>query len=178
MTMTHLPNLISLSRIVLAALFPFCYCRFTPVHGLFLFLAAGLSDLLDGWIARKSHHVTPLGTALDPLADKLMLLTVMGTLAAAGRISRGFFWLVAGLEAPMILVGLILYFRKTPLVIPANLLGKGATLLFFIAVVFTTFDATLFLGTRVFLGAIFLKILAMATYFREFRHKKKHITSP
>ncbi len=176
--MTHLPNLISLSRIVLAALYPFCYCRFSPVHGLFLFLAAGFSDLLDGYTARRFYQVTPMGTVLDPLADKLMLLTVMGTLAAAGRISRGFFWLVAGLEVPMILVGLVLYFRKNPLVIPANLLGKGATLLFFIAVIFTTFDTTLLLGARVFMGAIFLKVLAMATYYIDFRHKKKHITSP
>ncbi|MBC7220830.1 CDP-alcohol phosphatidyltransferase family protein [Candidatus Bipolaricaulota bacterium] len=54
--------------------------------GLGLFLAALVTDVLDGWVARRSHQVTMLGQLLDPVVDKAFYLALFFSLAAVGRI--------------------------------------------------------------------------------------------
>ena len=50
-----------------------------------VFVIASLTDLLDGWIARHRHQVTDFGKFMDPLADKVLVLTAMACFCAAGR---------------------------------------------------------------------------------------------
>jgi phosphatidylglycerophosphate synthase len=50
-------------------------------------LAAGLSDVLDGWYARRFKEVTPTGTAIDPVTDKLFVLTVAISLVCGGLLA-------------------------------------------------------------------------------------------
>ena len=80
-----LPTLVSLLRVPLAAAFPFCTDR--PMLALGLLVAAGASDVLDGWIARRFDQATPLGAIIDPIADKLFVLVVVITLVVDGRLS-------------------------------------------------------------------------------------------
>ncbi len=70
-----IPNAISMMRIILVA--PIVYFLLVGHHGasLILFLVAGLSDALDGFLAKRYHWVSRLGSFLDPLADKLLLLS-------------------------------------------------------------------------------------------------------
>jgi cardiolipin synthase len=56
-----------------------------------LFLAAGISDAVDGYLAKRFHMTTELGSYLDPLADKALLVSIYVTLGIAGAIPR---WLV------------------------------------------------------------------------------------
>ncbi len=72
------PALISWVRLPLAACFPLVVGR--PVAAVAVLLAAGFSDVLDGWVARRYGLVTPTGAALDPITDKLFVLTVAITL--------------------------------------------------------------------------------------------------
>jgi cardiolipin synthase len=81
----RVPGLLSLSRLPLAAAFPFALDR--PFVALALLCAAGFSDIADGWYARKFDQVTPTGVALDPMTDKLFVLTVAITLVRGGRLS-------------------------------------------------------------------------------------------
>ncbi|MFQ5665026.1 MAG: CDP-alcohol phosphatidyltransferase family protein [Candidatus Binatia bacterium] len=71
-------NLISLSRLVLAAAF----VRYAtqPVIAVAILCAAGISDWLDGWVARKSGRPTRVGALLDPLCDRLFIVPVLATL--------------------------------------------------------------------------------------------------
>jgi CDP-diacylglycerol--glycerol-3-phosphate 3-phosphatidyltransferase/cardiolipin synthase len=72
--LVRVPGLLTLMRVPLAAAFPFVLGR--PLVALGVLAAAGLSDVLDGWYARRFGQVTPTGTALDPGG-------------AAGRVARG-----------------------------------------------------------------------------------------
>ena len=79
------PGLLSLSRVPLAAAFPLVLGR--PFVALALLAAAGVSDIADGWYARRFGQVTPTGTALDPVTDKLFVTTVAVSLVVGGYFS-------------------------------------------------------------------------------------------
>lgn len=101
-----------------------------------IFLIAGFTDVLDGYIARKYNIITKLGIVMDPLADKLMLLTVLSCLVVKNFIP---FWVLSIMllkESSMIFIGFFLY-RKN-VVIPANTFGKTASLLFYISIFLIT----------------------------------------
>ena len=67
-----IPNGMSFFRLILIPCFVWSYCGLhnTPLTAVFLLLS-GLTDVLDGWVARKFHMVSNVGKVLDPLADKL-----------------------------------------------------------------------------------------------------------
>jgi len=79
-----LPSLLSLLRLPLAASFPFVVSM--PVAALAVLAAAGISDVLDGWYARRYQQVTATGCALDGLTDKLFVMTVAITLVVSGKL--------------------------------------------------------------------------------------------
>lgn len=86
--MGALPNILTLARV---AAVPFVVAAFFlpaplgPWLALGLFAAAGLTDFLDGWLARRLDRVTPFGQFLDPVADKLLVAAVLVPLVADGR---------------------------------------------------------------------------------------------
>jgi cardiolipin synthase len=80
----NVPNLISLSRIILVAPFLWALQRGNLVWALVVVLVAGLTDALDGFIARVTHQQSALGAYLDPIADKLLLVSAYVALAVPG----------------------------------------------------------------------------------------------
>jgi cardiolipin synthase len=88
----HLPNLISALRIVLVAPLLAAIATRRDEAALALALAAGISDGLDGFLARRFHWQSRLGSILDPAADKLMLVGAMLVLGLGHAVP---WWLVA-----------------------------------------------------------------------------------
>ena len=90
----HLPNLITLLRI--AAIVPICWLLWQDAYlPAFIYLVlAGLSDGLDGFLARRYGWFTPLGAVLNPLADKLFIVSLMILFAAKGSVPLWLMWLV------------------------------------------------------------------------------------
>jgi len=91
--MLTLPNILTLSRI---ALLPFMVAGFfmepvwgSPVTwGIFaLYGVSAITDFLDGWAARKLNQISPLGTFLDPIADKIFVAALLVLLVAFGRLT-------------------------------------------------------------------------------------------
>jgi CDP-diacylglycerol---glycerol-3-phosphate 3-phosphatidyltransferase len=80
-----LPNLVSMSRFAMAVAF---LATPAPDTRVALIGAASLSDVLDGWIARRRHEVTRLGAMLDPVADRTFILIAVAVFLATGRITR------------------------------------------------------------------------------------------
>ena len=69
----NVPNLLSLSRIPLTAVLCACVEWEWWLAGLVAFAVAAFTDWLDGWWARKFNQLTPVGRALDPLTDKVLI---------------------------------------------------------------------------------------------------------
>jgi CDP-diacylglycerol--glycerol-3-phosphate 3-phosphatidyltransferase len=98
----------------------------------FLFVAATVTDLFDGYLARRYHMVTSLGKLLDPLADKLLVCAAMIMLISPHRVPG---WMVAIVVAREIGVTALRGLASTEgLVIAASSLGKAKTLLLNIGV--------------------------------------------
>src|SRR5438552_18953380 len=87
----NLPNLISLGRLLLVPLALSLILDGNYWASFWVFVVAGVSDALDGFIAKRFDRRTRLGALLDPLADKVLLVSVYVTLGVAGQIWA---WLV------------------------------------------------------------------------------------
>ena len=128
-----IPNLLSLIRLVLVPVFAVVFFQPWPdAHfwAAVIYLAAFLTDIADGWIARHFNQITKLGRILDPLADKLMTFTVIICITVDGIIPVWAVVIFFLKEAAMGLGALSMY-RKVDDVIPSNWLGKASTGVFF-----------------------------------------------
>ena len=83
-TLWTLPNIVSLSRVVLAAGF---VVSTGPRQQLAYVGAASVTDFLDGWLARRRNAVTRWGALLDPVADRIFVLSAVATFLAHGQLT-------------------------------------------------------------------------------------------
>lgn len=81
-----IPNMLTVSRLILAPVIGYCIVNGQHNWALGLFAYAGISDLLDGWIARKWNLGTVVGTIIDPLADKTLMTVLTVSLAMQGAL--------------------------------------------------------------------------------------------
>jgi cardiolipin synthase len=88
---SQLPNLLTLLRIVMVPVVIVLLNQHEYPLALFVFTLAGITDGLDGWIAKKYQLQSALGAMLDPIADKLLLVSTYTMLAVLGDIP---FWLL------------------------------------------------------------------------------------
>lgn len=89
-TNINLPNLLTLSRLLLIPVFVVVFLSPTPARSLVaaaVFVVAAFTDFLDGYLARRSGQVTTLGRLLDPIADKLLVLSGLILLIQAERVA-------------------------------------------------------------------------------------------
>ncbi len=123
----NIPNILTLARIVMTPVIAYALLKDEVQLALLLLLLAGLSDMLDGLIARFFNQRTIVGAYLDPLADKLMLLTIMVTLFYLGAVPLFLFLAVAFRDA-LIVLGAISYELVTHnLKMEPSLVSKATT---------------------------------------------------
>ena len=134
----NLPNFLTLLRMLMVPVVIVLFVYGKLNWALAFFLLAGLTDVLDGYLARRNHQITNFGKVMDPLADKLMLLTSLICLCVTGHIPLWVPIIIGIKECTMIAVASFLYSKD--IVLPANLFGKLATVLFTIAVVLSFFS--------------------------------------
>src|SRR5436305_10246950 len=79
-----LPNLLTVVRMALVPVFVSLLFYQKFVLALVIFIVAGVTDALDGLLARRFHQQSPLGRILDPIADKMMLVTSFVVLSMRG----------------------------------------------------------------------------------------------
>lgn len=128
----NIPNALTLLRILLLPAYARLYLE-DNIQGAVTVCAVVLtSDLLDGFIARRWGQITTLGKLLDPLADKLLLLTILVCFGVNGELSWWVIGLMLGKETLMIVGGAYALHKK--IVVSALWIGKAATALFSVAV--------------------------------------------
>lgn len=127
-----IPNIISVIRIILVGLFCAFYLGEMPKVAFGILLASGISDLLDGYIARKYNQISDFGKVLDPIADKLFQLSTIFCFWLMHKIDWWILMLVIAKECFMAVGGLIFY-KKDRTVIAAKWYGKLASALFFVS---------------------------------------------
>jgi CDP-diacylglycerol---glycerol-3-phosphate 3-phosphatidyltransferase len=96
-TFWNLPNTITVLRaavVPVLLLHPLVPGEFGSTVMAWIFIVAAVSDLVDGWLARRGKQVTHIGVLLDPLADKLLVTTALIVLLAMGRIPIWGIWMV------------------------------------------------------------------------------------
>ncbi len=128
-----IPNLISVCRILIIPIFVYYYIKDQLFVSVLLLISSGLSDLVDGFIARKLNQITDLGKILDPFADKLTQVAVAGCLAYKFPALIPFFILFLFKEfSMMVMAASLLKDRKRPCA--ARWYGKITTAFFYMSV--------------------------------------------
>ena len=122
------PNLLTLLRICLVPMLVTAVLDKHYALGFGLFVAAGLTDALDGLLARLLKQYTMLGEYLDPVADKLLLSTLFLVLTHMGLIPMRVTVLVFGRDVGILVVSALLYAATGRRDFGPSLLGKANTL--------------------------------------------------
>jgi len=130
-----------------------------------LFFIAYLSDLLDGFLARKFNEITEFGKIIDPLADKIFVIGVILQLYISGEITHFYFWIVV-LRDVIILIGGVIVSKTIGKVLPSNLLGKitvASIAIFLLAVILGVKETPLLFNVLQY-GSIFLSFASVLGY--------------
>lgn len=166
--MRHIPNILSTLRILMVGVFIYFFVKAQYLYCLITYIAAFLTDLLDGFLARRNNWISNLGKVLDPLADKLMVLTALICFFTRGWLPLYMILIVIAKELIMIIGGAIL-FRKDVFVY-SDWFGKLASGFFNASIALTLikcFYPQIGILDIVVLGiAIVLALIALVHYAR------------
>ncbi len=101
----NLPNMLTIGRILIIPIFVWFTYDANPLSSLWaavLFTIASVTDVVDGYLARRWHQITVVGKFMDPLADKLIVMAAMVMMVRLGRLAA---WVVIVLLARELIVG-------------------------------------------------------------------------
>ena len=169
----HIPNILTICRFIFI---PFIFGFILEKDFLlaFIFLTiSGITDVLDGFIARKYNFITNFGKLIDPLADKCTQISTLIALSCIGIIPFWFLMVVFLKEALMIAGASFLYGKN--LVVSSRWYGKLATVLFYIAIVcsfiINYFNLNLNFDNYIYYLALAATIFSLIMYYIDFYNK-------
>jgi len=152
----NIPNILTLTRIVMTPVIVYVLLRDEAELALFLLLLAGFSDLLDGAIARFFNQRTIVGAYLDPLADKLLLISTMVTLFYLGVVPL-FLFLAVVFRDVLIVLGAISYELVTHnLKMEPSLVSKATTAMQIVCLLVLIFNMAWPIGSWVVILSVWL----------------------
>lgn len=128
----NIANKLTLSRIIMVPFFLYFLCSGFTVVSVIIFIAASLTDMLDGYIARKYALITNFGKIMDPLADKILVLSAFIVMIDLGYVYSWMVILIISRE--FIVAGLRTVAASDGIVIAAGITGKIKTILQMIAI--------------------------------------------
>ena len=167
----NLANKITISRIILGLPIILALNNNNLTVAWIIILIGGLTDILDGWLARKADGGTPLGATIDPLADKIILFAPLLWLSSTKIIPLWSIWLLITREI------LITGWRSRELKGgPASMLGKAKTILQFVSVlmmiwpdswsIFINTDLVRSLGLTLFWPSLYIALFSGYRYLQ------------
>ena len=132
-----IPNVLTMIRLILVPVFVVLFLKGHKMASLAVFVVASLTDMLDGYLARKLNQITDFGKLFDPLADKLMVLSAMVCQGIVGVFPWSAIIIVACKELFMVIGGLLML--KNDVVVYSNYAGKAAQVCFIMSLVLAFF---------------------------------------
>jgi cardiolipin synthase len=170
----NIPNILTILRLAAVPVFIFYMKSGKTFEALVIFLAAEITDVLDGVIARRYDLITTFGKVADPFADKLMQLAALFMLADSRMISRTIPWLVLTLDLFMIISGIYVIKKKKKVDVSSKWFGKLTSSLLFITIVLTFFRVMREITDPLLILSAAMAILSVVMYIRNyFRQVKK-----
>lgn len=169
------PNLLSLTRLLM--LFPLIILMGMQwyISAFILAILAFASDYADGKIARKYNKVTKLGTILDPVADKLVILGLMAYFTYISELNKDYFFISATRDiAQLMSIPILMLWKKIDFKVKPKVLAKLGTCLKYVILVILFLQLTLDLRVKLFLNSILLissviELYILLTYLSRFR---------
>jgi CDP-diacylglycerol--glycerol-3-phosphate 3-phosphatidyltransferase len=175
-------NYLSILRLFLAIPFWLMLDHYNvPIFRYMLFaltLFASLTDIMDGYLARKMNQITEFGKIIDPLADKVCIAVIITKLYIIHQIPSYYFFMIIGRDI-LIFIGGILLTKKLGRVLPSNMLGKITVLIIGIVIILILLQVnrTLFYFESIYVISILLIIGSFFVYVLralEFLKAKPH----
>lgn len=173
----NLPNLLTLSRILLIPVFVLLFWSPTPGRSLaaaVVFVIAAVTDLLDGYLARRRSQVTKLGRLLDPIADKLLVLSGLILLVQLQRVAAVVAILIIAREVAV--TGVRAIAASQGIVLSAETIGKYKMVAQVVAIVLLILEDGIvpaawnlhLVGTLVLYAALALALISGGRYLLSF----------
>ncbi len=166
----HIPNALTIVRFFIVPFIIYYLVKDEYIVAFIMLTLSGLTDVLDGTIARKFNFITNFGKLIDPLADKVTQLSILCTLTLKGIIPLWILIVVLLKEAFMVSGASFLYGRN--LVVSSKWYGKASTVLFYLAITVSLFIRQFALDYSfdiiLYYLALVMTIFSLAMYFREF----------
>jgi cardiolipin synthase (CMP-forming) len=165
----QLPNVITSLRLLLLVPLAFYLTVQDYRLSLLIFFVAGVSDALDGFLAKRYNWVSRFGSILDPIADKALLVLTMALLTANQKISLVLFVLVALRDIYIVLGAYIFYKKIGPFNMQPSLISKLNTfvqiLLVAAILVSLGYRALPQLAIQVFTYSVYFTVIASAIHY-------------
>ena len=177
----HIPNILTVVRFFLIPAIVVYIVQGNYMLAFVFLTISGLTDVLDGFIARKFNFITNFGKLIDPLADKTTQIAVLATLALQGVIPMWILIIVLLKEFAMISGASFLYGKE--FVVSSKWYGKLATVLFYVAIVSSlaikyfniSFQFDLYIYYLALGFTIFSLIMYFITFYRDGYLKKENL---
>ena len=160
----NLPNLLTLIRFLLVPVMSYFLVSKNFTLAIIIYILASITDVLDGFIARKYNMITKLGKFLDPMADKLLQFSALLGLWVVGIIP---FWitLIFFLKEIFMGLGAIKLLKNKDVVVPSKWFGKMSTVFFFVAIVFSMLSENVLVLKPYVLPMFILALLSLVFAF-------------
>ena len=176
MKLKNIPNMLSVARILLVFVFVALFFTGHVYAALIVFLVAGATDVVDGYLARRNNWITNLGKILDPFADKLMQCTVLLCLWIADIIPWWFVVPFFAKELFTLIIGLVVIKRRSVAVV-SKWYGKLTVCLFYGTIVASVvwedfFAAHEVLGVLIYIPAVAFAIFSLVAYVKHYSYLK------
>lgn len=169
----YIPNILTVLRFFLIPFTIYYLTQDEYIAAIIVLTISGLTDVLDGAIARKFNLITNFGKLIDPLADKITQLSILGTLVVKNIIPLWILVVVLIKEAAMVAGASFLYGKE--LVVSSKWYGKASTVLFYLAIVLSMIFRDLGIQNHIdliiYYVAVTMTVFSLIMYFREFYMK-------
>jgi cardiolipin synthase (CMP-forming) len=171
-----IPNMITTIRIILAPIFVIYIINDELITGLVILIITGLSDGIDGLIARLFNQKSKLGAYLDPLADKIILISAFVALSIRGFLPSWLTVMVISRDI-MILMGVfILFLNGMKIDIRPSISSKITTCLQFLTVILVLAKDYFFTLEKYYLSLFYLTALFTIISFLQYMHQWFRLT--